>query len=186
MLEIHKIKIGTRIELGQEPYEVIKTSFSKIGRQGAVLRTKLKNLKTGSVSEQTFRDADKLEEPELAKKKAQFLYAENDVYNFMDQESYEQFSLNQETLGDLAHFLIEGCDVELIYFNEEPINIELPIKLKFKVVDAPPSIKGNTADGGTKKVKIETGYELNVPLFIEKGDVILINTQEGTYVSRES
>lgn len=184
MLDVHKIKVGSKIELQGEPYTVLKAVFSKIGRQGAVLRTRLQNLKSGSVSEKTFRDSDKLSEPELTKKKAQYLYQEDNQYYFMNQEDYDQFSLNKSALGNLTNFLIEGCDVEVIYHNEEPINLDLPIKLNFKVIEAPPSIKGNTADGGSKKIKIETGYTLNVPLFIKKGDTIKINTQDGNYVER--
>ncbi|MBU2025398.1 MAG: elongation factor P [Patescibacteria group bacterium] len=184
MLDIHKIKIGSNIELNNQPYQVLRAIFSKIGRQGAVLRTRLKNLKTGNLKEETFRDSDKILEAELDKKKAQYLYNENDLFYFMNQEDFDQFSLDKNALGHLHNFLKPNCQVEIIYFNQEPINIELPIKLEFEVTEAPPSIKGNTADGGTKKVKIQTGWELNAPLFINKGDIIKINTQDGSYVER--
>ena len=184
MLTLSDLKVGTKIEYEKEPYVIIRATHSKMGRQGAVLRTKLKNLKTGGMKEITLRESDKFEEPDLRKDKAQYLYRENDAFQFMNTADYNQFSLDAKTIGELANFLLEGCEVEIIYYRDEPINIDLPIKLNFKVIEAPPAIRGNTADGGTKKVKIETGYELNVPLFIEEGDTIKINTTEGTYVER--
>ncbi|MBD3300641.1 MAG: elongation factor P [Candidatus Moranbacteria bacterium] len=184
MLEISKVKVGNKIEYKKDIYEVIKTVFSKMGRQSAVLRAKMKNLKTGNVNEFTFRDADKLKEAELTKENAQFLYRENDNYHFMDLNSYEQFTLEKEVLGETTNFLIEEIQVKILYHNKTPINIELPIKMEFKVTEAPPATKGNTVDGGTKKIKIETGYELDVPLFIKEGDKIKINTQDGAYVER--
>jgi len=184
MLDIKKIKTGSEIEIKNEPFRVLRAVFSKMGRQGSVLRTKLKNLETGNVFETTLRSADNVKELELSKEKAQFLYSEKNSYYFMDQANYEQFSLNENVLGDLTDFLIEGCKVEIIYHNEKPINIDLPFKINFKVTEAPPAVKGNTADGGSKVVTIETGYQLKTPLFIEEEDIIKINTHEGTYVER--
>lgn len=184
MLTMSDLKVGTKIEYEQEPYEIIRASHSKMGRQGAVLRTKLKNLKTGGIKDVTFRESDRFDEPDIRKEKAQYLYREGDSFQFMNMSDYDQFSLGSSSIGDLANFLLEGCEVEIIYYRDQAINIDLPIKVDFKVTEAPPALRGNTADGGTKKVKIETGYELNVPLFIGEGDTIKINTKEGTYVER--
>lgn len=184
MITFNELKVGTKIEFENDPYELISAVHSKMGRQGAVLRSKLKNLKTGGIKEVTFRESDRFNEPELRRDKAQFLYRDGADFYFMNKSDYEQFSLSEETIGSLADFLLEGCDVEIIFYRDEPINIDLPIKLDFKVIISPPAIRGNTADAGTKKVKIETGYELNVPLFIKEGDLIRINTKEGNYVER--
>jgi elongation factor P len=186
MLEIKKIRPGDKLTIKGDPYEVLKTVFSKIGRQGAVLRTRLKNLKNGAVSNSTFRDSDKLEEADISRSKAQFLYKEEGACCFMDKKTFDQFSLSDEALGNQVYFLKEGGEVEVVYYQGKPINLDLPIKLILKVTEAPPEIKGNTADGGSKKIKLETGYELNAPLFIKEGDLIKVNTREGNYVERAS
>jgi len=184
MITFNELKVGTKIEYECDPYEIITAIHSKMGRQGAVLRTKLRNLKNGGVKEITFRESDRFKEPELRRSLAQFLYRDGGDFQFMSKVDYDQFSLSQETVGQQADFLLEGCDVEIIYYRDEPINIDLPIKLDFKVIVSPPAVRGNTADAGNKKAKIETGYELNVPLFIKEGDIIRINTKEGNYVER--
>jgi elongation factor P len=184
MLSLSDIKTGKTISLNNEPYLVIFHQHSKMGRAGAVLRTKIRNLKTGSVMEKTFQGADKIEEAEISKSKAQFLYQEDDNYFFMDNGSYEQFSLPRSVLGNLTNFLLEGTEVTFLAYNTIPINIELPVKMDFKVVEAPPAIKGNTADGGSKQVTLETGIKVNTPLFVKVGDTIRINTETGEYVER--
>ncbi len=184
MLSLSDIKTGKTIALNDEPYLVIFHQHSKIGRAGAVLRTKLKNLKTGAVLEKTFQGADKIKEAEIAKTKAQYLYRENNGFIFMDNKTYEQFTLPRSVLADSEKYLIENTEVTILNFNDQPINIELPIKMNFKVAEAPPAIRGNTADGGSKQVTIETGLKINVPLFIKKGDIIRVNTETGEYVER--
>lgn len=134
--------------------------------------------------EKTFQGSDKIEEAEISKSKAQFLYREGDSYFFMDSENYEQFSLSKSVLGDLKKYLIEGTEITVLNFKNSPINIELPIKMEFRVVESPPAIKGNTADGGSKLVTLETGVKVNTPLFVKLGDIIRINTETGEYVER--
>lgn len=184
MLNLSDIKTGKTIAINNEPYLVIFHQHSKIGRAGAVLRTKLRNLKTGAVMEKTFQGADKIEEAEIAKSKAQFLYREGENFFFMDNASYEQFSLPKSVLGNLTDYLIEGTEVTILNYNNSPINIELPVKMEFKVVEAPPALRGNTADGGSKLVTLETGIKVNTPLFIKQGDIIRINTETGEYAER--
>jgi elongation factor P len=125
-----------------------------------------------------------LEKAEITREKAQYLYNQDDQYFFMNLKSYEQFSFDKEILGNLTNFLNEECEVQILLFNDQPINIELPVKLVFEVVEAPPTTKGNTAEGGTKKIKIQTGYTLDAPLFIKQGDKVKINTTDGKYVER--
>jgi elongation factor P len=185
MLSLSNIKPGKKIIFNEQPYLVMTTQHSKMGRMGAVLRTKLKNLTTGAILNKTFQGSEKIQEADVTVKKTQYLYQDKDNFYFMDNETYEQFELNKETIGHNSKYLKEGVVVNLLYFNNQPINIELPIKMTFTVTEAPPAIKGNTADGGSKQVTIETGAQVNTPLFIKTGDKIKINTLTGEYAERE-
>ena len=184
MLSIKDIKSGKKLILEDQPYTVMTVQHSKMGRMGAVLRTKLKNLETGAILTKTFQGSDKVAEAEVDTKKAEYLYQDDTTFYFMDNTSYEQFELNEEVIGDSAKYLKEGVEVSLLYFNERPINIDLPIKMTFEVTEAPPSVKGNTADGGSKQVTIETGAQISTPLFIKTGDKIKVNTTTGEYAER--
>lgn len=184
MLGINEIKSGKYVVLDREPFRVLSDEHSKTGRAGAVLRTKLKNLATGAVLEKTFQGAEKVEEADISREKAQYLYQEGDDYAFMDNSTYEQFSLSKDVLGDSVDYLIEGTEVSIINFNGNPINVELPVKIKFKVIQAPPGLKGDTASGGDKVVTVETGLKVTTPLFVNEGDEIIVNTEKGEYVSR--
>ncbi|HAV11731.1 MAG TPA: elongation factor P [Candidatus Moranbacteria bacterium] len=184
MLNINEIKNGKNILWNEEPFVVLSSQHSKTGRAGAVLRTKLKNLITGAMIDKTFQGSDKVEEADISKSKAQYLYQEGDAYNFMDTATYDQFSLSKDVIGDLALWMIEGTEVTVSNFNSNPVNIELPVKVTLTVVDAPPGIKGDTASSGDKLVTLETGAKVTTPLFVETGDKIIVNTETGTYVSR--
>jgi elongation factor P len=184
MLNMAEIKSGKNIVWEETPYVVLYHEHSKTGRAGAVLRTRLKNLITGNVLEKTFQGSEKVYEADITKSKAQYLYKEKNAYAFMNMESYEQFSLPAETLGESVNYLIEGTEVLVFNFNDTPVNIELPIKMKLKVVEAPPGIKGNTVSTGGKMVTLETGMKISTPLFVNEGDEIIVNTEKGEYVSR--
>lgn len=184
MLSISEIKIGKVIKINSQPYVVTRTDHHKMGRGGAVLKTKLRNLIDGRVLEQTFQGVQQAEEAETETKKANFLYKDTSEAYFMDNDSYEQFNLALEDLGDQAKFLKDGTDVSVLYFEGKPVTIQLPIKMDFKVVSAPPSVKGNSAGNVTKQIEIETGAIINAPLFIEEGDMIRINTETGEYAER--
>lgn len=184
MIGISDIKTGRNIILSGQPYAVLYHEHSKMGRAGSVLRTRLKNLMTGAVLEKTFQGAETVEEADIAKAKAQYIYKESSDYFFMDNESYEQFSLSEEVLGNLIKYLKEGTEVILLNFNGTPINIELPIKMRLKVIQAPPGVRGNTVSTGGKIVTLETGLKISTPLFIKEGDEIIVNTEKGEYVSR--
>lgn len=166
------------------PFAVLYHEHSKTGRAGSVLRTRLKNLATGAVLDKTFQGAEHVEEAQISKSKAQFLYKENADFCFMDTESYEQFSLSTEVLGNNTDYLTEGTEVVFLNFEGNAINIELPVKMKLRVTDAPPGIKGNTVSTGGKMVTLETGKIISTPLFVEAGDEIIVNTEKGEYVSR--
>ena len=181
---MNEIKTGSLVRIAGEPYAVIRTDHHKMGRGGAILKIKVRNLISGNILDKTIQGNDKMEEAATEKKKVNYLYKdENDAY-FMDNETFEQFPLDLETLGDKVSFLKEGTDVDALYFEGKPAAIDLPIKITLKVTSAPPGVKGNSAGTVTKKVTLETGTELNVPMFIKEGDEIIINTDSGEYVER--
>ncbi len=184
MFSLNEIKIGRLIEVSGEPYIVIKADHHKMGRGGAVLKTKLKNLINSSVLEKTFQGNDKVGKAVTEQKKANFLYRDEVEAYFMDNKTYEQFSLPVDQVGDKMKFLKDGTDVDIMYFNNKPVSLALPIKMELKVVSAPPGVKGNSAGNVTKIVKLETGAEINAPMFVNEGDVIRINTDTGEYVER--
>lgn len=184
MLNLSDIKAGKNILWEDQPYLVVNHEHSKTGRAGAVLRTKLKNLLTGAVIDKTFQGSEKVDEADMSKTKAQFLYTEGIDFHFMDNSSYEQFSLSKDVIGNAALYLLEGTEVTVLNFNDNPVNIELPIKVTLTVVEAPPGIKGDTAGTGGKVVTLETGLKVSAPLFVNEGDKLIINTERGEYVSR--
>ena len=184
MLSINDLKIGTKIIFNGEPMQVISAQHSKLGRGGGILRTRLKNLRDGTIIEYTFAGAEKIQSAELETKKAQFLYHDNDTFHFMDSGTFEQFILTKNQIGNLSRFLKDGEPVDILYFNDEPINIQLPIKIKLQVTYTEPGFKGNTASTVTKPATLETGAQINVPLFIKENDIIVLDTRTGQYVER--
>ncbi|PIZ00200.1 elongation factor P [bacterium (Candidatus Howlettbacteria) CG_4_10_14_0_8_um_filter_40_9] len=184
MFSIADLKIGRTFLLEGDIYVVLYTEHSKQARGGAILRTKLKNLLTRATIDRTFKGSEKFEEARIEKKKCQYLYKEGSDFNFMNSESYEQFALSTETVGNLVKYIKEGDTVDIQYFKEKPISLSLPIKVKLKVAKAEKGFKGNTASSVTKPVTLESGYVLYTPLFIKEGDTVLVNTETGEYVER--
>ena len=188
MFSINDLKIGTKIIFNNQPHQVIFVEHSKLGRGGSILRTKLKSLISSTTVEKTFAGAEKIQEAELVTKKAQYLYkdspaGENNFY-FMDSANFEQFSLSFLQIGKMADFLREGCEVDILNFQNEPINIQLPIKIILEITYTEPGFKGNTASTVLKPATLETGAQINVPLFLKEGDKIVIDTRTGQYVER--
>jgi len=184
MLSITELKPGVVFELEGNPYIVTGSEHSKHGRGGAIMRTKIKNLLTGAIIDRTFKGSDNFEEIDLERKKAQFLYKENDEYFFMDTVTFEQFPLTASQVGENKDFLKEGLEIETIYYDNKPISINLPIKLDLKVTYTEPGFKGNSASSTTKPATLETGAQINVPLFIKIGDLVKVDTRDGSYVER--
>ena len=184
MLNFNEIKPGKVLKINNEPFLIIKTDHHKMGRGGAVLKVKMKNLINESVLEKTYQGNEKAEEADTGTKKANFMYKDQVEAYFMDNQSFEQFSLSLENIGEKVGFLKEGIDVDVLYFNENPVSITLPIKMDFKVISSPPGVKGNSSGNVTKQVEIETGAMITAPLFINEGDIIKINTETGEYVER--
>ena len=185
MISYSEIEKGKNVVIDNQPYIIIETQRSFKGRGHSVLQTKLKNLKTGNVIAKSFHPSDNLEEAEVEEKEVKFLYNHNDKYVFCYPDNpSERFELSDETLGDKKGFLKQDESIKALIFNSEVINITLPIKIQLKVTDSPPGVKGGRAEAGTKSVTVETGAIINVPLFIETGDVLEINTESGEYIKR--
>ena len=161
-----------------------RTEHSKQARSAAVLRVKMKNLIGGQVLDNTFQQSDTIEEADLERKKANYQYNDGENFTFMDNETYDQFELTAQSVGDVANYIKEGQDVDILFFEGKPVSISVPAKVELMVTEAPPGIKGDTAGNVTKKVTLETGYEVAVPLFINEGQKIRVNTDTGLYVER--
>lgn len=184
MYSIAELKVGVNVDLDGEPYKVVWNQFSKTGRQGGVMAVKLKNLKTGQVLPKTFQGSEKIKPAEITMQKAQFLYSDDSGYHFMNGETYDQFTLSPEAVGEAGQFMQDGEEYHLMYFGETPINVNLPAKMEFKVIETVPGVKGDTAQGGTKPAKLDCGVTVSVPLFINEGEMIRINTDTIEYVER--
>jgi elongation factor P len=177
-------KNGAKIELDGDPYVIVEFQHVKPGKGGAFVRTKLKNLKTGNLLERTFRSGEKFNVPDLLDREMQFLYAEGTEYHFMDNNTYEQLFITAEQLGSAKDFLKENMVVRILFFQGKPLGVDLPLFVELKVVETDPGIRGDTATGGTKLAKLETGGTVKVPLYLEEGTIIKVDTRTGTYVER--
>ena len=199
MLSINELQNGIYIVFEDAPYEVLEARHLHIGRGGSSIQTKLKNLKTGAVLNRNFKPSDVFEEADTLKQKVKYLYNHRDEYWFAEANNPanpaqrgearptqvgRRFKLSQEQIGSAINFLKPNIIVEALNFKGVILNITLPIKMDFKVTEAPPATRGNTAQGGTKTVTIETDAQINTPLFINEGDIIRINTTTGEYVER--
>jgi len=184
MLNISDLNPGTSIVFNNQPHIVMWREHAMMGRGGGFVRTKLKNLINGATVENTFKGNDKIQEADLDRSQSQFLFTEGQNLVFMDNTTYDQFSLPKEQIGDSAQFLTEGMTVDVLSYQEKPITISLPIKVELKVTYTEPGFKGNTASATTKPATLETGAQIGVPLFINQGDIIRVDTRNGTYLER--
>jgi len=167
------------------PYVVLETHHLKMQQRRPVVQTKMRNLLNGKVLERNFAQSDTFEEADIQRREVKFLYAHREQYWFVDpKDPSKRFELSKELIGNGVNYLKPNTILMAITFNDEIITVELPVKMEFKVVEAPPGIKGDTAQGGVKQVKIDTGATLNVPLFINEGDLVRVNTETGDYVER--
>ena len=185
MINVNDFKTGVTITYENNIYQVLEFQHVKPGKGAAIVKTKLKNLRTGSIIEQTFNSGIKVETARVEKIKMQFLYATGDVYTFMNMETYEQVELNASQIANELKFLKESLEVLLFFYESEMLGIELPEKIDYVITDTEPAIKGNTATNATKDATIETGMTIRVPLFIEQGEEVIVSTKDGKYVSRK-
>ncbi|MDD3386846.1 MAG: elongation factor P [Candidatus Pacebacteria bacterium] len=185
MLSYSELNRGIIITINDQPYEIVEAQNTFKGRGHSYLQMKLKNLINGNVIAKTAQPRDSFEEAEIDKKEATFIYQNKGKYVFSEKEnSSKRFELERDLIGNQADFLNSNQVVETVVFNDKIINIIMPIKVNLKVTEVPPGIKGDRAQSGNKSVTIETGVKINVPLFIEEGDIIEINTESGEYVRR--
>lgn len=184
MYSASDLRKGLKISIDGEPYIVTDFQFSKPGKGQALYRTRMRNMITGNAFERTFRSNDKFEKAPLEERAMQFLYSQGDEYHFMDTKSYEQIFLTSDQLGENVNFLIDNMEVQVLLFNERPIDVTLPNFVDLTVTVAEPWAKGDTSGSDTKPVTVETGYVLQVPPFIVEGDKIQIDTRSGEYMTR--
>lgn len=184
MLSISDLKVGRAITWEGAPYVITRSEHSKTARSAAVLRIKMKNLINGQVLEHTFQQSDVVPEADLATKPANYQYRDGDEFYFMDNDTFDQFTLSADAVGNIANFIKEGEDIKVMYYEGKPVAITVPPKVVLEVTQAPPGVKGDSASNVTKKVTLETGYEVAVPMFINAGEKIRVNTDTGEYVER--
>lgn len=184
MISSNDFRTGVTIELDGNVWQVVDFQHVKPGKGSAFVRTKLKNIQTGAVIERTFNAGEKVPKAHVERREMQYLYASDDMYNFMDNETYEQVGLTSEQLGDATKFMKENMNIGVEFFQGTVIGVVLPNAVELTVVETDPGIRGDTATGGNKPAKLETGYVVRVPLFINEGDVLRIDTRSGNYIER--
>ncbi|MCF8032974.1 MAG: elongation factor P [Desulfarculaceae bacterium] len=184
MYSTAEFRRGLKIEIDGKPFTIVEFQHVKPGKGGAFVRTKLKNLETGQVLEQTFRSGAKVDIPDLEEKNTQYLYQDGDQYVFMDNDTYDQLFIVEEYLGEAVSFFKPNIEVNVLFFNGKPIGVDLPITVELEVTETEPGVKGDTATGATKAATLESGLTVQVPLFIEQGDVLKIDTRSGDYLER--
>lgn len=186
MISANDFRTGLTIELEGQIYSVVDFMHVKPGKGAAFVRAKLKNLETGTTIDKTFRAGEKVPKAHLDKRKMQFLYSDGEFYYFMDEQTFEQMSLTAEQLGDEKIYLKPNMVIDILMHKERTIGVEFPNFVDLKVEKSEPAVKGDTATGGTKGASLETGAYVQVPLFIEEGDVIRVDTRSGQYIERVS
>jgi elongation factor P len=182
--DVNELRNGVTFELDGNIYRVIEYSHHKPGRGKATIKTKVRDLRSGATLEKSFTSGDKVQDIRLDYRTAQFLYQEGDFYHFMDTETYEQPVLSATVLGDATQYMIDGLEVKLTFYGQESLDVELPTTVDLKITEAEMAVKGDTATGANKLVTTETGLKVQVPLFVEQGDTIRVDTRSGVYVTR--
>ncbi|MBC8208600.1 MAG: elongation factor P [Desulfobulbaceae bacterium] len=184
MYSTSDLRKGLKIEIDGEPYIIIEFEFSKPGKGQALYRCKMRNMITGNQFVKTYRSSDKFVKPALEERKMQYLYNQDDEYHFMDSENFEQIFVVRDQLGDNVNFMVDNMEVDVLFFQDRPIDVSLPNFVNLLVTQADPWVKGDTSGSDTKPITVETGYVLQVPPFVDQGDKIQIDTRTGAYVTR--
>ncbi|OIO55757.1 elongation factor P [Candidatus Peregrinibacteria bacterium CG1_02_54_53] len=184
MYVITELKPGRAIQLDGVPYLIVASQFGRKSQSKANMQCKLRNLKTGAVIQKNFQGSEQVEPADVGYRRVQYLYNDGEQYTFMDLQSYDQFFLNKETLGDTVQYLTDGVEVDALMFQEHPIGIQVPPTVDLKIVETMPGVRGDTATGGTKPAKLESGLTVNVPLFLSEGDIVKVNTETGAYMKK--
>ena len=184
MIDVNELRKGVSFESDGEIYKVIEYQHTKVARGAATIRVKLRNLRSDATLEKAFSSSDRVQDIRLDKRNVQFLYADGDLYHFMDTDTYEQPVLSAKLLGDAIRYLTDNLTLTLLVYEGEPIEVELPTAVELEVVDAEPGYAGDTAQGATKDVTVSTGLKVETPLFVQIGNVIRVDTRDGRYVTR--
>lgn len=184
MVSFSDLRKGLTLDLDGQVYQVVEYTFQKMQQRQPIMRIRLRDMKTGKVIEKSYTAGTKLTPAPVDHRTAQFVYRDDDLYYFMDTETYEQFPLGANALGDGTSYLTEGTTVEILSYKGQPLGVELPITVDLKVVETAPGFKGDTATAGTKPAKTNAGATVQVPLFINEGDTIRVDTRTGLYVER--
>lgn len=184
MISTGELKRGVTIELEGQLYQVIDFQHIKMGRGSAQVRIKLKDLKAGHTIEKSVQAGEKFTRAEPEERNMQYLYKDGDLYYFMDNENFEQIPLNSAILGDAINYLKEGNSVKILSYKNKPVGVELPVAVELKIVDTGPAHKGDTASGGNKPAKLETGITVHVPFYMNNGDIVKVDTRTGEFLAR--
>lgn len=184
MISVNDFKTGLTIEVDGGIWRVVDFQHVKPGKGAAFVRSKLKNLRTGAVQEKTFRAGEKVAKAQIDNKKMQYLYDDGDNYVFMDMQSYEQIELPKQQVAEEMLYVLENTELTVVMYGNEILGVELPNTVVLEVAETEPNIKGDTSSGGSKPAVMETGLTVNVPFFVNQGDKLIVNTQDGSYVSR--
>jgi len=184
MISVTELRKGVTFELGGEIYRVLGYQHHKPGRGSATIRTRLRNLRTGATIDKNFISGDRVQDVRLDRRTVQYLYSDGNLYYFMDTDTYEQSAIPTGVLGDVVHYLKEGVTIEVLLYRGEPLDIELPITVELRVAHTEPGVRGDTATGATKGATLETGLVIHVPLFVEEGDTVQVDTRSGEYLTR--
>jgi elongation factor P len=184
MISTGELKKGVIIEMDNQLFSILDYQHQKIGRGSAQVRMRLRNVRTGSISDTTVQAGTKFPRVRLEQRAMQYLYVEDDNYYFMDQESYDQIGLSPAQLGDTINYLKDGMVIQVSFYESEPVDVEPPINVELVIVETDPGFRGDTASGGTKPAKTETGLVVQVPLFVNQGETIRVDTRNGTYLER--
>ncbi|RNF41072.1 elongation factor P [Planococcus salinus] len=184
MISVNDFKTGVTIEVDGDIWRVMEFQHVKPGKGAAFVRSKLRNLRSGNVNEKTFRAGEKVAKAQIDNRKMQYLYANGDMHAFMDTETYDQIELPEKNIEYELKFLQENMEVQVIQYQGEVLGVELPNTVTLEVVETDPGIKGDTASGGSKPAKLSTGLTVQVPFFVNEGDNLIVNTTDGSYVSR--
>ena len=184
MISVTDLRSGTKVEMDGGLWEVVDYQHQKIGRGGAKMVAKFRNLESGSIVERSFNATEKIQDIFIEYRTMSFLYADGDNYTFMDMETFEQPTLTKDQIGDGARFLKENIEVTVDYYQGRPLNVTLPNVVELQITQTDPGVRGDTVSGGSKQATLETGATVNVPLFIDQGEIIRVDTRSGEYLGR--
>lgn len=184
VVQSQELRPGMTVEIGKDIFTVLEYNHIKMARGGAVIRVKFKNIRNGSTIEKTFKSGEKINRAHIERRQMQFLYSDQEAAHFMDQEDYNQIQIDLKTMGDAIKYIKDGDVVQVTFYQDEALGVVLPASMALKITETPPNIKGNTVSGGSKEATLENGLVVKVPLFLNIGDVVKVDTRTSKYIGR--